>query len=104
MRVLLMIAFISLILSIYSALGVSYLLGRRVYTWYHKRRYIKWLTHEQSLKAPSLTSESEVETVEQSSVSLPYEREIVERETVEEREWRVEQAFLKKKSESVEAI
>lgn len=86
-----------LIFSIYSTLGVTYLLGRRAWIWYHKQHYIKWLAQEQK-EIASIPLQEDVEMIDQPAVILPYEREFVERESVEEREWRVERDYLSKKT------
>lgn len=94
-----MIVFI--LLSIYSTLGVSYLLGRRVWLWCQRRKYLHILEEAKLTPLPDFTLSKEgVE--EQSAIVLPYEREYVERETVEEREWRVERDYMSKKV--VEAV
>jgi hypothetical protein len=73
---------------------VSYLLGRRCWIWYHHKKYERWLKNEKE----ALKSVDDVET----GVTLPYERTYVETESVEEREWRVEKAFLDKREQGVE--
>ena len=75
---------------------MSYLLGRRAWIWYHKRHYVSWLAREQK-EVASIPTQEDVEMVDQPAVVLPYERELIERESVEEREWRIEQDFLNKK-------
>ena len=85
------------LLSLYAALISTYLLGRRVKVWYHTRRYRQILKEAKTTPAPLLE-----EIPEEPGVILPYEREFVDRESVEEREWRVEQEFLEKKGQKQE--
>lgn len=79
---------ILLLLSLYAAIGVTYLLGRRVWIWYHKLGYHRLLREAKLTPAPPLNI-----VEEQAGVVLPYEKDVVVGESVEEREYRIEQDF-----------
>ncbi len=79
---------VEIILLLYSTIGVSYLLGHRVWIWYHRRQYVR------IIEEAKITSPLAIEEVgEQSAVTLAYERAFVESESVEEREYRIEQDY-----------
>lgn len=81
----------TLLLSLYAALGTTYLLIRRVRVLLAHRRYRQWLKEEQKREV-KVEGEEEV-----GGVVREYEREYIPVETVEEREYRIEQDYLSRK-------
>lgn len=91
-----------LVLSLYAALGVTFLLYRRYLLWRARREYVQWLEKEKKEKSklPLVDEEDEESDI---GVIRDVEREVdLEAETSEEREWRVEQESEQRRVRRVE--